>query len=167
MNEFMQNFFGSFIRDLGPILLKIAIIVLIMLVLLEILKTFKILAFINKILYYVFKPLGITRNACAPLVVGLFAGITYGASAILASYASNDLTKKDVILVSTFLCLCHAVIEDTILFVSIGATGIVILLVRFGIALIVTYSMNLIMKASEKRRVLRLKEEKTGISLYS
>ena len=48
------------------------------------------------------------------------------------------MTKKDVILVSTFLCLCHAIIEDTLLFMAIGANPFIIVLVRVIVAIIIT-----------------------------
>lgn len=163
IKELINNFFVPFIGELSAILLKIAIIVLVMLIVLEILKAFKILDFINKILYLFIKPLGISKNACTPLVVGLFAGITYGASAILASYANNDMTKKDVILVSCFLCLCHAVIEDTLLFASVGANGWIILLVRFLLAILVTLLVNAFYILYDKKKQKKLQNEEQNL----
>jgi len=69
------------------------------------------------------------------LGVGLLLGITYGAGILIqeASY----INKKDLFFVATFLNICHAIIEDPLLFVLFGANIYVIIAVRviWGIAL--------------------------------
>lgn len=96
---YVKDFGLPFITDLGSMLLKLVIIITIMLVVLEILKAIGILNLLNKLLFYITKPLGISESASMPLLIGLLAGITYGAGAILASFASNEMNKKDVVLV--------------------------------------------------------------------
>ena len=54
------------------------------------------------------------------------------------------MNKKDVVLVSVFLCLCHAILEDTLLFASVGAIGWLVALIRFLVAVIVTLIVNVI-----------------------
>ena len=142
--EHIIEFSRGFFPDLGLYLLKLILIVIIVVVVIEILKAIKVLDFLNKILYYITKPLGISKSASMPLLVGFLAGITYGAGAIIASYNSGDMNKKDVILVSTFLCLCHAILEDTLLFATIGAIGWLVALIRFTLAVVVTLIVNLI-----------------------
>ncbi|NLM33746.1 MAG: hypothetical protein GX203_06090 [Acholeplasmataceae bacterium] len=61
-----------------------------------------------------------------------------GIFSVIESYQQKEMTKKDVILVSTFLCLCHAIIEDTLLFMAIGANPFIIVLVRVIVAIIIT-----------------------------
>lgn len=153
---YISDFSVPFLKDLGLMLLKIIIIITIMLIVLEILKTLKVLDFLNKILYYVTKPLGISKNASMPLLIGLLAGITYGAGAILSSYSNNDMNKKDVVLVSIFLCICHALVEDTLLFLAIGSNGWIILLIRLGLAIMVTSVVNIIY--SNKKRMIEINE---------
>ena len=138
------DFSKSFFPDLGLYLLKLILIVIVVVVIIEILKVIKVLDFLNKILYYLTKPLGISKSASMPLLIGFLAGITYGAGAIIASYNNGDMNKKDVILVSTFLCLCHAILEDTLLFATIGAIGWLVALIRFILAIVVTLIVNLI-----------------------
>lgn len=145
--EFYIKDFGlPFITDLGSILLKLSLIITIMLVSLEILKAIRVLNILNRILFFITKPLGISRTASMPLLIGLLAGITYGAGAILASYANNEMNKKDVVLVSVFLCICHGIIEDTLLFAAIGSIGWVIFVIRLGLAIIVTITLNIFFK---------------------
>lgn len=150
--ESILNFSKGFFPDLGAYLLKLILIVVIVVVAIEILKAIKVLDFLNKILYYITKPLGISKSASMPLLVGFLAGITYGAGAIIASYNNGDMNRKDVVLVSTFLCLCHAILEDTLLFSTIGAIGWIVALIRFVVAVIVTIIVNLIYNKINKNK---------------
>ena len=147
------DFSKGFFPELGLYLLKLILIVILVVVVIEVLKAIKVLDFLNKILYFITKPLGISKSASMPLLVGFLAGITYGAGAIIASYNNGDMNKKDVILVSTFLCLCHAILEDTLLFASIGAIGIVIALIRFIVAVVVTLIVNIIYEKINKNKI--------------
>ena len=153
---YVKDFGLPFIKDLGSMLLKLVIIITIMLVVLEILKAIGVLNFLNRLLFYVTKPLGISKSASMPLLIGLLAGITYGAGAILASFASNEMNKKDVVLVSVFLCICHGIIEDTLLFAAIGSIGWVIFLIRLVLAVIVTIILNIIYKFKERKEEANL-----------
>src|SRR5574344_1323108 len=111
----------------------------------------KIFDFLNKLIYPLTKHLGISQSATLPLLVGILAGLTYGAGAIIASYNNHDMSKKDVCLVCSFLCICHGILEDTILFASIGAKWWIMVLVRVSVAIIVTLITRYILnKASEK-----------------
>lgn len=153
---YVKDFGLPFIKDLGSMLLKLVIIITIMLVVLEILKAIGVLNFLNRLLFYVTKPLGISESASMPLLIGLLAGITYGAGAILASFVSNEMNKKDVVLVSVFLCICHGIIEDTLLFAAIGSIGWVIFLIRLVLAVIVTIILNIIYKFKERKEEANL-----------
>jgi len=76
------------------------------------------------------------------LIVGLFLGITYGAG-ILMEEASN-ISKKDIFFIATFLSICHAIIEDPLLFVIFGADIGIIIAIRVVWAIILSYTLALI-----------------------
>ena len=92
--KFITEFFPPTLESLFWMLLKIAIIIAVIMVALEILKALKVLDWLNKILYFFTKHLGITPKASTPLLIGILLGITYGAGAILASYTNKEMTKK-------------------------------------------------------------------------
>lgn len=150
--EILKEFIIDFSGGLFKVLLQMAIIITIILVILEILRALGVINFLNKILYKITKGLGISEGASLPLFIGFFIGITYGAASIIESYQRNDMNRKDVILVSTFLCLCHAIIEDTILFAAIGANIFIISFVRLLIAIIVTILLRLYLEHKEKKK---------------
>lgn len=109
---------------------------------LVLLEEFDFLKHINNISYKLTKHLGLSKEANTPLLVGMIVGISFGASAIVMSYKDGKLTKKDVVLVTTFLMMAHALIEDTILFGRIGANVFAILFSRIILAIILTLIVN-------------------------
>jgi hypothetical protein len=82
---------------------------------------------------------GISGNGLIPFLTGIVIGLTYGAGVIIHSIRSTDIGKREAFLILLYLSLCHAVIEDTLIFVVIGANGIVLLLARFFLATLSTY----------------------------
>ncbi|WP_292661107.1 hypothetical protein, partial [Nitratifractor sp.] len=70
------------------------------------------------------------------LTVGVILGITYGAGILIREREQGALERKDLIFIGTFLMICHAIIEDTMLFVLFGADWRVVVAVRTVAALL-------------------------------
>lgn len=157
--ELIKEFIIDFGSGVFKVLLQMAVIITVIMVVLEILRALGVIDFLNKVLYKVTKVLGISEGASLPLFIGFFIGITYGAASIIESYQRKDMNKKDVILVSTFLCLCHAIVEDTILFSTIGANIFIISFVRLFIAIIVTIILRVFLDHKEKKKTNLYKTE--------
>lgn len=73
------------------------------------------------------------------LLVGVFLGITYGAGLLIKEAQNSSLSKRDIFYVGTFLMICHAIIEDTLLFVIFNANLTVIIIARVVFAIIFAY----------------------------
>ncbi|HNZ50990.1 MAG TPA: nucleoside recognition domain-containing protein [Bacilli bacterium] len=152
---FIKDFLLPTLLSLGMMLLKIIVIITLILVTIEVLKALKVLQWINKKIYVITKYLGISPSASFPLLVGLIIGITYGAGVILMSYKQQEMNKKDVLLVSVFLCLCHAIVEDTLLFAAFGSITWVVIVVKLVVAFTTTMLVNLILKLIEHRQLAK------------
>jgi hypothetical protein len=83
--------------------------------------------------------LGISQTGFLPLFTGIIIGLTYGAGIIIHSIRTSDIGKKEAFLILLFLSVCHAIIEDTLIFVVIGAKGLVIVAFRFVLAIVLTF----------------------------
>ncbi len=83
--------------------------------------------------------IGISTNASITMIVGFILGITYGAGILIKNAMENKMNHKDTVLSAIFLSICHAVIEDTLIFVAVGANGFVLFGIRFLLAIIVIY----------------------------
>ena len=54
------------------------------------------------------------------LVAGLTIGLAYGAGVMIQAVQEDGVSKKDATLVFIFLVACHAVVEDTLIFMPLG-----------------------------------------------
>jgi hypothetical protein len=83
--------------------------------------------------------LGYKKESSAPLLAGIILGIIYGAGVIDDMIKQQNIDKKQVLLVSIFLAMCHAIIEDTGLFFMLGANLFWLTIPRIFLAFVVTY----------------------------
>ena len=83
--------------------------------------------------------MGITRAGLLPLITGIVIGLTYGAGVIIHSIKDYNIRKREAFLILLFLSVCHAIFEDTLIFVVIGANGLVIVVARLLLALAFMY----------------------------
>lgn len=78
--------------------------------------------------------MGLSPQAAVPLFTGIFLGIAYGAGIIIRVAQEKRLPGRELFLMGLFLATCHAVVEDTLIFVVIGGNGWIMLGVRLLIA---------------------------------
>jgi hypothetical protein len=94
----------------------------------------------------VMRRLTLSNNAAYPLLAGLFLGIIFGSGVILSFAKDGSLTKRDLMLVLVFLGICHSIIEDTVVFVALGANWWVLLFARFFLAALAAFAVSLLVR---------------------
>ncbi|MYL34016.1 hypothetical protein GLW08_12030 [Pontibacillus yanchengensis] len=82
--------------------------------------------------------LGVERNASTTLVAGLVIGLAYGAGLMIQAVKEDGVSKKDMYLSLIFLVSCHAVVEDTLIFIPLGIPVWPLLLIRLVTAILLT-----------------------------
>lgn len=87
------------------------------------------------------------------ITVGIILGITYGAGILIKEVESGNISKDDIFYIGTFLMICHAVIEDTLLFVIFGADFTMVVAIRTIAAIIISYILLQWFKKREKKRL--------------
>lgn len=117
---------------------NIALIIIPLMIVMQFLKDLKILDKLSNYMEPIARVLGISKKSTFPLLIGLLLGLAYGAGVIINSAKESDLTKRDLYLVIIFLVACHSVIEDTLIFVALGANGWLLLGLRLVIAIVLT-----------------------------
>ncbi|MEG0392845.1 MAG: nucleoside recognition protein, partial [Anaerovoracaceae bacterium] len=100
--------------------------------------TYNILEKISKKLEFIGKPMGMSKDAIFPLLVGVFIGVTYGAGTLMELNERKPLSKKDFALIGVFMYICHGIIETGFLFGVNGASVLVVTVGRLLLAFIVT-----------------------------
>jgi hypothetical protein len=129
--------------------ITIFIIIFTLLVLMEGLKKIGILDWINNKFSPMMTFLGINPGLSLTCIVGLTMGVSYGSGLIIKEVKEGSYSKRDLFLVAIFISLCHALVEDTLLFLSLGAKMIGIFWGRIFFAVIFTLIFNKIMPKDE------------------
>ena len=102
-------------------LLYLFFIILALFTLMRLLAYYGITEKLNNMLKPVLEAIGIGKSAATLTVIGLSMGITYGGGLIIHEAKSGSLSKRDVFASLTLMGLAHALIEDTLLMMLLGA----------------------------------------------
>lgn len=96
----------------------------------QILKDAGWLARVSRWMRPILVPLRLPDEAGLPVVAGIAVGLTYGSGVILQTGEEGKMTRAELTVTCVFLGICHAVIEETILFSAAGASGVLLVVVR-------------------------------------
>ncbi|MDP4266940.1 MAG: nucleoside recognition domain-containing protein [Bacteroidota bacterium] len=107
--------------------------------LLRILKKTGIIYHITKILSPVLNKLGIGEKAIPITIIGLTLGVAYGGAIIINESKNENIPKRDVFSSIILMGLCHSIIEDSLVMLSIGANISGIIIGRMIFAFIFTW----------------------------
>jgi hypothetical protein len=122
----------------GFSILKLSLLIIPLMIVMQVLKDYQWLDRLTRVLQPLGNKMGIRKDGLFPLLVGILFGISYGSGVIIQSVESGEMNEKDRLLVAVFLVLCHAVIEDTLVFAAVGANGFILILTRVLVAFLVT-----------------------------
>ena len=135
------NFLES-LQKAGTLTIKMIFVIVVVMICYEILQNSAFYKKIENVFNKPLKKIGFTANSSITMVVGIILGIAYGAGILIQNAESGKMGGKDIILSCLFLSVCHAVFEDTLIFVAVGANGFVILSVRIILAFIIIGFLN-------------------------
>lgn len=146
----------------GNSVLQLAMIVVPLMVILQFLRELGWLKKISTQLAPFTKLLGMKPNASMTLVAGLSIGLAYGAGVMVQAVREDGVSKKDMYLALIFLVACHAVIEDTLIFIPLGIPVWPLLIIRLTTAILLTALIARLWKHAEfKERKDIVKNEHT------
>lgn len=155
-NSVEQSLGDWCISQLINILLIIGVIFLILLFV-RILKVTGVIKILEKLLGPVLCFFGMSKNAAPVTVVGMLLGIGYGGAMIIKETSSGKLGRRETFFAMALLALCHSLVEDTLLMMSLGASLIGILWGRILFALLVTYCLVHFLDLFDRKRQLKVK----------
>jgi len=132
--------------------LQLALVVIPLMIAVQFLKDRNYLQKFSEKLAPFTKVIGVKPNASMTLVAGLVIGLAYGAGVMIQAVQEDDVSKKDVTLAFIFLIACHAVIEDTLIFIPLGIPILPLLIIRIVTAFVLTIIVAFVWKRSEQRK---------------
>lgn len=145
----MWNVFAQGLQTAATGILQLAIIVIPLMILIQIFKDLKWLDAFSRWMAPITRGLGMKENTSTTLAAGLLLGLAYGAGVMIQAVKEDGVSKKDVTLAFIFLVTCHAVIEDTLIFMPLGIPVFPLLLIRLGTAILLTLAVASIWKRAE------------------
>ena len=110
--------------------------------LLALMRFLKFAGFINILtasLKPVLRVLGIHESVIPITVIGSTLGILYGGALIIKEAEETKINKMDIFYAMTLMGLCHSLIEDSILMLSLGANYSGVFIFRMVFAFVITY----------------------------
>lgn len=147
-------------KALGTVF-QLAIIVIVLMVIMQYLREKGFLLVLSNRLEPVTKLLGMNRNTSMTLVTGLTIGLAYGAGLMIHAVQEEGVSKKDMYLAMLFLVACHAVVEDTVVFIPLGIPVWPLLLIRLVTAIILTITVAFVWnRVDVKKRKEKIDEQK-------
>ncbi len=133
-------------------ILQLALIVIPIMIVIQILKDNRFIDVFSKKMAPITRTLGMNENTSTTLAAGLFFGLAYGAGVMIQASKEEGVSKKDLTIAFVFLGTCHAVIEDTLIFVPLGIPVLPLLLIRLVIAILLTVTVAIIWKKTSTDR---------------
>lgn len=131
---------------------QLALIIIPLMIAIQVLKELKWLDTFSKWLSPFARLLGIRENASLTMAAGLLFGLAYGAGVMIQAVKEDGVSKKDLTLTFLFLVACHAVVEDTLLFVPLGIPVWPLLVIRLVTAVLLTVALSFIWNRIEHRK---------------
>lgn len=129
----------AFIWSIAKVLIPIMIII-------EIFKDTKLIDKLSDMIKPISKFFTISEKSGVSLLFGIVFGLTIGAGAVIQSVKDYNIDKRSVLLITMFLSMCHAVIEDSMLFGAAGANVIALILARVISAVFITFVLSRLVK---------------------
>jgi hypothetical protein len=136
------------IEKAGLGILQLAMIVIPLMIVIQILKDLQWLKKFSKGMSPITRSLGMNENTSTTMAAGLLFGLAFGAGVVIQAVKEDGVGKKDLTLAFIFLMACHAVVEDTLIFIPLGIPVWPLFLIRLGVAITLTLVVGFIWKKS-------------------
>lgn len=127
-------------------------------IVIQLLKDSGILGKASKAMAPILRPLRLPDAAGLPLVAGLAVGLTYGAGVLIQTAEEGQMDRNQLTVMCVFLGICHAVIEETILFTAVGSNGLLLIAIRFVVAAIFGWGASWMLLSPTAQTAKRTKE---------
>lgn len=131
--------------------LQLAMIVIPLMLMIQLLKDKQYLQKISSLLGPLTRLLGVEKNASLTLASGLIFGLAMGAGVMIQAVQEDGVSKKDATLVFIFLVACHAIVEDTLIFIPLGIPVWPLLAIRVVTALALTIFVSYMWRKAEEK----------------
>ena len=140
--SFWVTLWEWFLSALKLVLMMVAIIYTLN-ILQRLLREFGVMEKIAKVFRPLMRVFGLPVNTVFLWLVANIIGLGYGAAAMLYELEHGDVSRRDVLLLDTHICISHSNLEDLLLLAACGAVWWIMLLARWAMSIILVWEQRL------------------------
>ncbi len=133
--------------------LKVILIIYSLNVLQNIMKAMNLLDLITRSIWPLLTLLGLPRSTSFLWVVANTLGLTYGGAIIIEEYSKGQMPRRDASLLNISLAQTHSLLEDTVLFVSLGVGLLWVVVPRLILSIITVWAQRGINALKDHKRL--------------
>jgi len=148
----MQEFLHAFLSGSLDLLVRVFLIVVPIMVVLEVFEGTRAFRAVVRAWARVVRHVGLDERSAAPTLVGFLFGLAYGGGVIVRDVRRHDLPRRQVFIMSVFLSMVHAIVEDSLIFIALGASVFWVVVYRIAWAAAVTLGLTALAEAWLRRR---------------
>ncbi len=134
----MTDLLRTFASGSVDLLVRVFLIVVPIMVVLELFEGTRAFRAVVGAWARVVRHVGLDERSAAPTLVGFLFGLAYGGGVIVRDVRRHDLGRRQVFIMSTFLSMVHAIVEDSLIFIALGAAVFWVVVYRIVWAALVT-----------------------------
>ncbi len=146
------DFLWEFLRGSFDLLWKMFVIIVPIMIILELVEGTGPFKRVAHWWARLLRPLGLSDETATPTLVGFLFGLAYGSGVIVRDARRGTIGRRQIFLMSLFLSMVHAIVEDSLVFVAVGASAIWVFGFRMVWAGLVTIVVGAVATAYVRRR---------------
>lgn len=121
--------------------LKMALIITVLMMLQRLLEEFHIMDAISRICAPMMKFMGLSKDCSFLWFIANIVGLTYGSAILIEQIDEGKLSRSNARMLNDHLAISHSLLEDTLIFVAVGASLLWITIPRVLLAIAVVWSI--------------------------
>ena len=142
--------FRTWLIGMAFLCAKILVLVTLLMILQRVMEEFGVIQWMSRLLKYPLMALGVPREAAFLWIVANTLGLAYGAGIIIDHVERGRLSARHADILNAHIAVSHSLLEDTLLFVAVGASLFWVTIPRVilaGVAVWIKLSVGALIKA--------------------
>ena len=140
--SFWTTLWEWFLSALKLVLMMVAIIYSLN-ILQRLLREFGAMEWIARVFRPLMRVFGLPSDTVFLWIVANIIGLGYGAAAMLDELGRGGVSRRDVLLLDTHICISHSNLEDLLLLTACGAVWWIMLLSRWAMSIVLVWELRL------------------------
>lgn len=139
---------AGWVRGAFPMIFRVAVIACLVMIVQRLFEEFGVFERLVRRLRLPLRFLGLPPGGAFLWIVANTLGLAYGAAVLLEESRSGRLNRSEINLVNRSVAVCHSLLEDTLLFIAVGAWGFWITVPRLLLAALISWGGRLLRRLS-------------------